>query len=120
MQINTALHEIGHFIGLGHSTVAPTVMWADGLYKVIDDKGTTRNLRRDSVDPTNEDQTGSVPGIDYAVEVTTVLKGNVEPNSKIKVAVPGGSYKGKTDKLQATLTKNGEYIFALAPSPSNP
>lgn len=32
LQINTALHETGHFIGLGHSTVAPTVMWATGLY----------------------------------------------------------------------------------------
>ncbi|WP_054957897.1 matrixin family metalloprotease [Paenibacillus dakarensis] len=32
LQINTALHEIGHFIGLGHSTVPPTVMSAYGLY----------------------------------------------------------------------------------------
>lgn len=29
--------------------------------KIIDDKGTTRNLRRDSVDPTKEDQNVSVP-----------------------------------------------------------
>lgn len=43
--------------------------------KIIDDKGTTRNLRRDSVDPTKEDQNVSVPGTDYAVEVTKVLKG---------------------------------------------
>ncbi len=87
---------------------------------IIDDKGITRNLRRDSVDPTKEDQNVSVPGTDYAVEVTKVLKGDVEPNSKINVAVPGGNYKGETTPLQATLTKNGEYIFALAPSPSGP
>ncbi|GGD47477.1 hypothetical protein [Paenibacillus nasutitermitis] len=88
--------------------------------RVIDDQGITRNLRRDSTDPTKEDQTVSVPGTDYKVEVIKVLKGEVQPNSQINVAVPGGTYKGESAKLQATLAKNGEYIFALAPSPSGP
>ncbi|WP_054957896.1 hypothetical protein [Paenibacillus dakarensis] len=88
--------------------------------KIISDSGTTRNLRRDSVDPTKEDNTVSVPGTDYDVEVVQVLKGNVEVNSKIKVAVPGGDYKGVSAPLQASLTNNEEYIFTLAPSPSSP
>ena len=88
--------------------------------KVTDDKGTPRNLRRDSVDPAKEDRNVIVPGTDYDVEVIQVLKGNVEPNSKIKVAVPGGSYQGKTARLQATLKKDEAYIFALAPSSSGP
>ncbi|WP_223066896.1 hypothetical protein [Paenibacillus caui] len=88
--------------------------------KVINGEGKPRNLRRDSVDPTKEDQSVSVPGTDYVVKVSKVLKGDLKPNSNINVAVPGGSYKGETSSLRATLVQGEEYVFALAKSPSGP
>lgn len=88
--------------------------------RVADAEGKARNLRRDATDPTKEDQSVRVPGTDYVVEVSKVLKGAVEPNSKINVAVPGGSYKGEKATLRATLVQGEEYVFALAPSPSGP
>lgn len=83
-------------------------------------EGETRNLRRDSIDPTKEDRNVSVPGTDYIVEVSKVLKGDLEPNTQINVAVPGGSYKGEKASLRATLIQEEEYVFALAKSPSGP
>jgi hypothetical protein len=83
---------------------------------VLDDKGEARNLRRDSADPSEEDSSVIVPGTDYPVLVTKVLKGSLEPDASIQIAVPGGSYKGKKSKLRATLNKDEEYLFMLAPS----
>lgn len=88
--------------------------------KVVDAEGKPRNLRRDSIDPAKEDQSVSVPGTDYVVEVSKVLKGDVKPNSSINVAVPGGNYKGVKASLRATLIQGEEYVFALAKSPSGP
>lgn len=81
--------------------------------KVLDD-GKGRNLRRDSKDPSKEDSEVVVPGTDYTVLVTKVLKGSVEPNSQIKVAVGGGDYKGKKSKLRASVKNDEEYLFTLA------
>lgn len=78
------------------------------------DEGKARNLRRDSTDSSKEHPSLVVPGTDYTVAVTKVLKGTIESNSEIKVAVGGGSYKGKKANLRATLIENEEYIFTLA------
>lgn len=100
--------------------------WAIGKYQKCGcskdhhkiDEGKARNLRRNSTDPSKEHSSRVVPGTDYTVAVAKVLKGTIESNSEIKVAVGGGSYKGKKANLRATLIENEEYIFALAPSGS--
>lgn len=88
--------------------------------RVVDAEGKTRNLRRDSTDPTKEDSSIIVPGTDYAVEIRKVLKGDVKPGNSINVAVPRGSYRGEKAALRATLVQGEEYVFALAHSPSGP
>jgi hypothetical protein len=62
--------------------------------RVVDERGTARNLRRD------------------AVEVIQVLKGDVKGHRQIKVAF--------SERLQAMLANHEEYVFALAPSSSKP
>jgi hypothetical protein len=81
----------------------------------VQDNGTPRNLRRDKVDPRKEAEV-IVPGTDYTVSVTEVLKGDVKGSEGIKVAISGGSYKGKTEKLKANIHRNREYYFFLLPS----
>lgn len=88
--------------------------------KVLDDEGKTRNLRRDSADPSKEDSSVIVPGTDYPVLITKVLKGALELDASIQIAVPGGSYKGKKKKMSATVRKDEEYLFMLAPSGMGP
>lgn len=84
--------------------------------KVTDDKGETRNLRRDVTDPTKEDANVIVPGTDYNVTVTRVLKGDLETGSQIKIAIGGGTYKSAKEPLRATVLAGEEYIFTIAPS----
>jgi len=50
-------------------------------------------------------------GSGYKIEVIQVLKGDVNGNRHIQVAVPGG---------KRVLANNEEYVFALAPSLSGP
>ncbi|HEY4391296.1 MAG TPA: hypothetical protein VGN02_08085 [Paenibacillus sp.] len=83
---------------------------------LTDGNGEPRNLRRDSEDPTKEDAKVIIPGTDYNVTVTKVLKGNLAPGDQIKIAVGGGTYKAERAPLRATLLKGEEYIFTIAPS----
>ncbi len=61
--------------------------------RATDGKGEPRNLRRGVMDPTKEYANVIVPGTEYNVTVTKVLKGNVKPDSFIKIDIGGGSYK---------------------------
>lgn len=72
---------------------------------VTDGKGETRNLRRDSTDPTKEDANVVVPGTDYNVTVTKVLKGNLKTGSQIKIAIGGGTYKSEKAPLRRRYSK---------------
>lgn len=85
---------------------------------VADGKGEPRNLRRDLTDPTKEDARVVVPGTDYNVTVTQVLKGNLEIGSRMKIAIGGGNHKSKKAPLRATVLAGVEYIFTIAPSSS--
>ncbi|GGD47484.1 hypothetical protein [Paenibacillus nasutitermitis] len=73
-------------------------------------------MRRNATDPTKGDTNVVVPGTDYNVTVTKVLKGNLETGSQIKNAVGGGAYKKEKAPLRATLLAGEEYIFTIAPS----
>lgn len=81
---------------------------------VLGDIGRLRNLRRDSQDPSKEDSAVILPETDYSIHVNKVIKGALDPGSQIAVAVQGGSYKGKTTILHATLVPGEEYLFLLA------
>ena len=82
--------------------------------KIVND-GEARNLRRDSENPKNEAKTVE-PGTDYAVEIEEVLNGELDTSSIIQVAIGGGDYKGKSEPLQASVSKNQSYYFFLIPS----
>ncbi|MFC3802425.1 hypothetical protein [Cohnella sp. GCM10012308] len=84
--------------------------------KVIDGKGEPRNLRRDVSDPTKENQEVVVPGTDYRVLVSKVLKGELMAGDEIKIAIGGGNYRNAKAPLRATLVAGEEYIFTIAQS----
>ncbi|MHA6480336.1 hypothetical protein ACX1C1_00145 [Paenibacillus sp. strain BS8-2] len=79
------------------------------------DNGTPRNLERELNNPMQEAKS-ITPGTDYSVRVDEVFRGNLSSDEEIKVAISGGNYKGKTQRLDAEVNVNESYYFFLLTS----
>ncbi len=78
----------------------------------VEDDGRGVNLRRDPQNP-KEESAEVIPGTEYKVNVTQVLKGDVQQGEQIFVSVQGGNYKGKSKPLKSNVNAEDSYVFFL-------